>query len=206
MTPRTKEQNEAIRKQRIYQIRNTAAEVYLEKGMNMEMGDIAQKAGLGRGTVYHYYNNKISLIEDLLIEAFEEAKKTTVETLNTHEPPLIRLEQYAKRQLGSWVQQPFVFILFKNLFQSEPVPIENYNELLKNFHTYLYNPVTQAIEEGIHSGQFISIESGTIVKLFFGTLIGTATSYIGKNDDSDETDNANWINDVITVLFKGLKA
>ncbi|MEZ2659714.1 TetR/AcrR family transcriptional regulator [Aneurinibacillus aneurinilyticus] len=123
-------------------MRNTAAEIYLEKGMNMEMGDIARKAGLGRGTVYHYYNNKISLIEDLLIEAFEEAQKITMETLNTNESPLIRLEQYAKCQLGSWIKQPFVFILFKNLFQSEPIPTQNYDELLNNFQTHLYSPVT----------------------------------------------------------------
>lgn len=71
--------------------------------MNMEMGDISRKAGLGRGTVYHYYNNKISLIEDLLIEAFEEAQKITMETLNTNESPLIRLEQYAKCQPGKIV-------------------------------------------------------------------------------------------------------
>ncbi|MED0706710.1 TetR/AcrR family transcriptional regulator [Aneurinibacillus aneurinilyticus] len=187
-------------------MRNTAAEIYLEKGMNMEMGDIARKAGLGRGTVYHYYNNKISLIEDLLIEAFEEAQKITMETLNTNESPLIRLEQYAKCQLRSWIKQPFVFILFKNLFQSEPIPIQNYDELLNNFQTHLYSPVTQAIEEGIHSGQFVSIQSETLVKLFFGTLIGTATSYIGKNNDLDEADRPNWIDDVITVLFKGLKA
>ncbi|WP_156043187.1 hypothetical protein [Paenibacillus sp. UNC451MF] len=43
MTPRTIEQNDAIRKQRIAQIRNTAVEVFLDKGMQMEMGDIARK-------------------------------------------------------------------------------------------------------------------------------------------------------------------
>ncbi|MED0670705.1 hypothetical protein P4S95_10885 [Aneurinibacillus aneurinilyticus] len=52
----------------------------------------------------------------------------------------------------------------------------------------------------------MSIQSETLVKLFFGTLIGTATSYIGKNNDLDEADRPNWIDDVITVLFKGLKA
>lgn len=206
MTPRTKEQNEAIRKQRIYQIRHTAAEVYLEKGMKMEIGDIAKKAGLGRGTVYHYYNNKITLLEDLLLEAFAEAKKITDETLATTEAPLTQLEQYAQLQLKSWVQHPFIFILYKNLFEAEPIPVKNHDELLQNFHTHLYRPVIETIEKGIHSGQLTSIDSETMVRLFLGTLVGTATSYIRKHNGSDETSTTSWINDVMTVLFKGLQA
>ncbi|QDX94114.1 TetR/AcrR family transcriptional regulator [Brevibacillus laterosporus] len=206
MSPRTKEQNDAIRRQRIFQIRHTAAEVFLEKGMNMEMGDIAKRAGIGRGTVYHYYNNKISLLEDVLLEALEEAKKNTDQALQTTYSPLTRLEQYTRLQLSSWVQQPFIFVLFKNFLQSEPIPIQNYNELLQDFHSSLYNPVIETIEEGIQTGQIISIESGIAGKLFLGTLVGTAVSYIGKNDYSDPIANTNWMDDVITVLFRGLKA
>lgn len=97
-----KEQNEAIRRERIFQIRHTAAEVYLEKGLHMEMGDVAKKAGLGRGTVYHYYNNKISLLEDIFLEASKEAQKRTDDA----EPALTRLENYIKTQLSSWIEKP----------------------------------------------------------------------------------------------------
>jgi AcrR family transcriptional regulator len=207
MTPRTKEQNDVIRRQRIYQIRNIAAEVFLEKGINLEIGDIAKKASLGRGTIYHYYNNKITLLEDLLNEAFKEAKKNTIETINTNEDPLIKLEQYARRQLKNWVEQPFVFILFKNfLFQSDAIPVKNSDEILKKFQAQLYNPVVKTIEEGIHSGQLISIDSDTVVRLFFGALVGTVHSYIKQNDGLDITVKTQWIDDVITILFKGLKA
>jgi AcrR family transcriptional regulator len=207
MTPRTKEQNDVIRRQRIYQIRNIAAEVFLEKGLNLEIGDIAKKASLGRGTIYHYYNNKITLLEDLLSEAFKEAKKNTIETINTNEDPIIKLEQYARRQLKTWLEQPFVFILFKNyLLQSDAIPVKNSDERLKNFQAQLYHPVVKTIEEGIHSGQLVSVDSDTIVRLFFGALVGTVHSYIKQNAGLDITVKTQWIDDVITILFKGLKA
>jgi AcrR family transcriptional regulator len=207
MTPRTNEQNAAIRRQRIYQIKNIAAEVFLEKGINMEIGDIAKKAKLGRGTIYHYYNNKIALLEDLLVEAFEGAKKSTIETINTKEGPLIRLEQYARCQLKNWIEHPFRFILFKiYLFQSEAIPVKSNNKLAKEFQTDLYNPVVKTIEDAIHTGQIVSVNSDTAVRVFFGALVGTVHSYSKQDESVAVTVDTQWIDDVVTILFKGLKS
>ncbi|KAF6595930.1 helix-turn-helix transcriptional regulator, partial [Paenibacillus sp. EKM208P] len=66
MSPRTKEQNEEIRLRRLAQIRKAAADVFLNKGPLLEIRDVAVQAGLGYGTVYHYYSNKGNLLHDLL--------------------------------------------------------------------------------------------------------------------------------------------
>jgi AcrR family transcriptional regulator len=73
MTPRTKEQNEEIRLQRLAQIRKSAADVFLNKGPLLEIRDVAAQAGLGYGTVYHYYSNKGDMLHDLLWDALERA-------------------------------------------------------------------------------------------------------------------------------------
>jgi AcrR family transcriptional regulator len=72
MTPRTKEQNEEIRLQRLAQIRKAAADVFLNKGPLLEIRDVAAQAGLGYGTVY-YYSNKGDLLHDLLWDALVRA-------------------------------------------------------------------------------------------------------------------------------------
>lgn len=73
MTPRTKEQNEAIRLRRVHEILRATAEVYLDKGILLEIRDVASAAGLGYGTVYHYYNNKNDLVSDMLYQGLERA-------------------------------------------------------------------------------------------------------------------------------------
>ncbi|SFE77440.1 transcriptional regulator, TetR family [Paenibacillus algorifonticola] len=73
MTPRTKEQNDEIRLRRLAQIRKAAADVFLNKGPLLEIRDVAAQAGLGYGTVYHYYSNKGDLLQDLLWDALERA-------------------------------------------------------------------------------------------------------------------------------------
>ncbi len=75
MTPRTKEQNEQIRIRRMAQILKAAADVYLDKGMLMEIRDVAAEAGLGYGTVYHYYKNKADVLHDLLAQAMNRAEE-----------------------------------------------------------------------------------------------------------------------------------
>lgn len=82
MTPRTKAQNEEIRNRRIAQIVAAAADVYLDKGMLMEIRDVARVAGLGYGTVYHYYKNKIDLLHDLLWQAMERMAMTVQQLID----------------------------------------------------------------------------------------------------------------------------
>lgn len=74
MTPRTKEQNEEIRLRRIHEILWAAAEAYLNKGVLLEIRDVAAAAGLGYGTVYHYYSNKNDLVADMLQQGLERAE------------------------------------------------------------------------------------------------------------------------------------
>ncbi|MFS0840266.1 TetR/AcrR family transcriptional regulator [Paenibacillus sp. 1P03SA] len=93
MTPRTKEQNEEIRLRRLAQIRKAAADVFLNKGPLLEIRDVAAQAGLGYGTVYHYYSNKGDLLHDLLWDALERAGgwlETTLEAL-----PKVTLEAWS---------------------------------------------------------------------------------------------------------------
>lgn len=85
MTPRTKEQNEEIRLRRIREILQAAAEVYLDKGIVLEIRDVAAAAGLGYGTVYHYYDNKNDLVSDMLYQGLERAEALWVGELSPAE-------------------------------------------------------------------------------------------------------------------------
>ncbi|MBN6185618.1 TetR/AcrR family transcriptional regulator [Aneurinibacillus sp. BA2021] len=207
MCPRTKEQNEQIRKKRMMQIRTVAAEVYLEKGLRMEIGDIAKKAGIGRGTVYHYYNNKIALLEDLLYDALQTARQLTAETLEHAGCPVERLKVYVRKQLQMWIEQPFVFILYKNFFQDhEPLPIQNNRELALRVHEELYLPVLDTIREGTFAGKLRNAGETAAVDWFFGTLIGmTAIRLNQKRNTTYAADHATWIEDVTDIVWHGFQ-
>lgn len=100
MTPRTKEQNEDIRLRRLAQIRKAAADVFLNKGPLLEIRDVAAQAGLGYGTVYHYYSNKGDLLHDLLWDALERAGGWL------KAPLMAPLEPLLKVPLGAQLKAP----------------------------------------------------------------------------------------------------
>lgn len=117
MTPRTKEQNEDIRLRRLVQIRKAAADVFLNKGPLLEIRDVAAEAGLGYGTVYHYYSNKGDLLHDLLWDALDRAAEW-LKSPPMAEPELplkIPLESSAAgvRLLQLWAEDHAIYLLCK---------------------------------------------------------------------------------------------
>ncbi|MBW4841124.1 MAG: TetR/AcrR family transcriptional regulator [Paenibacillaceae bacterium] len=122
MTPRTKEQNEEIRLRRLAQIRMAAADVFLDKGLTLEIRDVAAEAGLGYGTVYHYYSNKGDLLHDVLWTALDRAGEwmdrgdpgdippTGTEDADVIADPLVAA---GARLLQLWAEDHGVYLLYK---------------------------------------------------------------------------------------------
>ncbi|WP_068785112.1 TetR/AcrR family transcriptional regulator [Paenibacillus phocaensis] len=108
MTPRTKEQNEEIRLRRLAQIRRAAADVFLDKGMTLDIRDVAAAAGLGYGTVYHYYSNKGDLLYDVLWTAMDRAGEWLV--AGNKGDPLVAA---GVRLLEMWAEDHGVYLLYK---------------------------------------------------------------------------------------------
>ncbi len=69
MTPRTKEQFEAIRQKSRRKILEAALQLFAEKGyLPTSMDTIARRAGVSKGLVYNYFHGKEHLLRTLLEE------------------------------------------------------------------------------------------------------------------------------------------
>ncbi len=67
MSPRTEEQFKAIREQRKAHIRDVALEVFALEGYHgASISKIAKKAGISKGLLYNYFDNKEDVIRDIL--------------------------------------------------------------------------------------------------------------------------------------------
>lgn len=71
--PRTKQQVDAIRQQRVNQILDVALDVFAYKGFHSAtINDIAQKAGVAKGLLYHYYSSKEELLSHIVINGMNK--------------------------------------------------------------------------------------------------------------------------------------
>jgi AcrR family transcriptional regulator len=72
MSPRTTQQNEAIRVEREQQILDAALAVFAQKGYgDTRIGDIADAAGIAKGTIYLYFESKDALFEAVFLRMFD---------------------------------------------------------------------------------------------------------------------------------------
>ncbi|SDF08319.1 DNA-binding transcriptional regulator, AcrR family [Fontibacillus panacisegetis] len=150
MTPRTKEQNEIIRIRRIAQIVKAAADVYLDKGVLMEIRDVAASAELGYGTVYHYYKNKTDLLHDVLWQAMERAAVEMAELVNSDIAASANQRSYTgwgSRLLKLWARDHGLYLLCQlggDHFRS--LPEQFAGALTVAYHENVLRPVSAMIE------------------------------------------------------------
>jgi len=73
MAPRTEEQYEEIRQTKRRLIKETALELFAEKGFHStSINDIAKKAGISKGLIYNYFKSKDELITEIIHWGMDE--------------------------------------------------------------------------------------------------------------------------------------
>lgn len=197
MSPRTKEQNEAIREMRMNQIMQAAAEVYLEKGIQLEVRDVAVKAELGYGTVYHYYKNKHMLLEDLLWDALSRTESAVLPAITGNGGNFLKAETFSRLLLRKCIQDPSVFILLKSVVDNfHHFPGNRFSKLFAEFQERVYLPFVGMIREGIGSKS-----TENTANLIFGSLVGYAALNIHHNM-RNEMD----VDGIVDIIFSGIRS
>lgn len=99
MTPRTPEQNEAIREQTRRQIKDAAFDLFARKGFsNTRVSSIADEAEISKGLIYHYFQSK----KEILKAIFDDLASIGDRAMDFPEelPPEDRLEQMLEMTFG----------------------------------------------------------------------------------------------------------
>jgi TetR/AcrR family transcriptional regulator len=206
LSPRTPEQNEEIRQQRIRQILDAAREVYIEKGfLAAEIGEITKKAGIARGLFYYYYKDKHELFQTLFEGALAAAVQFVSARLKTNQPPLERLEQYALHYLKTSVHQPKMVIFFRDLYQDIPAVFgERADDISKNFVVNIHKPLADTFEEAMEQGVVQSGDPYLISQIFWGGISGAMFTITGNELRPEDPKTSEFIQQTMNVLFYGL--
>ncbi|NMO98053.1 TetR/AcrR family transcriptional regulator [Paenibacillus lemnae] len=197
MSPRTKEQNEAIREMRMSQIMNAAAEVYLEKGIQLEIRDVSLKAELGYGTVYHYYKNKHMLLEDLLWDALLRVESSVMPALNGNDNDKFKSVSFTRLLLQKCMQDPAIFILLKSVADNfHHFPGNRFTKLFAEFQVRVYQPFVEQILKEIDSKS-----PENTANFIFGSLVGYAALNIHHQLQSEMD-----VQRIVDLMFTGIQS
>ncbi len=93
MSPKTKEQFEAIRQRSAAGIMQAALELFAHQGYSgTSISAIAKEAGVSKGLIYNYYPSKEALLEAIILGAVDKGDDAFQENLNLDLPPGAQLE------------------------------------------------------------------------------------------------------------------
>ena len=75
------------------QIYQAALKILAKKGFhNTKMQDVAEKAGLGKGTLYWYFKSKEELFQFVIRTGFEEFNQSVIDAIDIVDSPLDKLK------------------------------------------------------------------------------------------------------------------
>lgn len=145
------------------EIREAARQVFARRGVRgTGLTHVAEAAGMGRSSLYHYYPDKDALLRDLVRHTLDQERALFRACLRGEGPPLKRIE----RLMGSCVDLFPEWAAFGRMLLDLRVADAR---LFRNFFREARGELADVIREGQRSG---AVRTGFEPQLMAATLIG----------------------------------
>ncbi len=181
-------------------IRNSALKYFLRYGFQKSsIDEIAEDAGIGKGTVYNYFSNKQELFTKTSIwwreKQFKEIEREIdkIERADDKILMLLNLEVLSFRKVYKEYRMTEKVIY-------ELISLKESNEVLEKRDIELYQ---KYLEQGYKQGIFCKQPFRQYAELLNTTVLQFSMRWI---TDMNEADAVNEINTLISLMLKAMKA
>jgi TetR/AcrR family fatty acid metabolism transcriptional regulator len=170
------------KKEKQKNIIQSAARVFSQKGFaRTTVSDIAQEAGIGKGTFYEYFESKEVVIylafEYFMEELVPDFKGIVQKSISASEKISLMIKGFS-RILQSKEKQDLLsltFDIWAEGIRSQPHR-KSIEMKMKQFYKDYREPVVKVLEQGIQSGEFRSdikteVEASVLVGLLDGLMV-----------------------------------
>ncbi len=188
MVPLPKDEN---KRQRIIK---AAIQVFAEVGVsNGKIATIASKAGIGKGTIYEYFNSKddifIAVFEDFFIQmmgGYEQLAAMPIDPVQKIGMMFDYTYDYLDEHLsGDHRSEWLIFLeIFLQGFRDEMLGGDklSFARILRD----MYNLFKPFVDEGISAGVFKPLDSEHVTFIIFAALDGIGMHYFINRDHYDK--------------------
>lgn len=176
MSPRNEEQNELIKDERREQIMSAALRLFATRGFAAtKISDIAARAGLSHGLVYHYFKSKEEIFHVLL----ERAMQTSTQSIQSVEAlalsPIEKVRQIARYILGgiaSFEDSAYYFLIVAQASVMEDPGAEN--KKLLSASGLSFQAMVRILKAGQEAGDIRNEDPLSMAFTFFAAIQGLA--------------------------------
>ncbi|MBL6449241.1 TetR/AcrR family transcriptional regulator [Fulvivirga sp. 29W222] len=171
MSPRTKEQFQEIREQSRVKILMAALEVFAEKGYHSSsIGEIAKKAGVAKGSVYHYFESKEAVLQEVIVNGVTELEGIM---------KLVQSKASPKEQLETLVSLSFDSVRDRKDFWQLYFSLLTQLNLPKSLEQIMGPMITDMFTFITHLMEALGVENAAIeAKMLGATMDGAFLHYL----------------------------
>ncbi|QNO14270.1 TetR/AcrR family transcriptional regulator [Alkalicella caledoniensis] len=157
-------------------IRDAAIQLFYEQGINdTSIQQIAKAAGIAKGTIYLYYKDRESLIEDVVGYCYKQHLTFSMVGVKDQVSCCNKLKLRVRNFLFWTHNNPKEAAVIRSYY----VPV-NLNETENVFFEQSYSINKKIIQEGLDKGEIKQLPIDFICKIFFSLVEGMST-YAKKN-------------------------
>lgn len=177
-----------------------AAKVFSEENFyQVKVQEIADAAGIGKGTIYEYFNSKEELFHEMLREGFKQYYQVVRIDPNDERSIWIKLEEFLKNNVYFVSEnRQIAYLLLSNNHPFQQKLTSQIMEVRKS----LLHDMEQTFQLAINEGEIEKKPIDLLARIFWGAFMEVVSSMIllEGNPPDDET-----IKEVIGTFKKGLE-
>lgn len=192
--PLTEEEQEKRRKE----IFDASVHLFLEKGFTeTSMREIARASGVGKSTLYDYYQSKDEILVSYFAEEISKITRRAKEISQENISNLEKLKRIMQMHMGYLLANKQVFL--KLSLEAQRLIAESQAQIQKHRHDY-QDMLRSLIEEGIRSGEFKAINPLFAARSIFSLL--SLAVYTSRPTGTPEE----MLEEAIIIFFQGIQA
>lgn len=166
------------------QIMEAALQIFSAKGFHLaKIEDIAQEAGVGKGTVYEYFESKEDLFKEILKEGMFTFDELIAEELSEVETTKDKLQGLIRQSLFIWKR---FYPLAKSTIMETTFLDPPFRSWLMEKHYQRLLLIRDIVEEGIQKQEIRPINGLHFAYLFYGGLGVLANAYEEEDLQSEK--------------------
>ncbi|OCL26510.1 hypothetical protein U472_10970 [Orenia metallireducens] len=189
---------EKSKKERLIQ---ASIKLFAQQGYhNTTVAEIADEAGVAKGTVYWYFNSKEELFWGIIVSRIESInEKITEEVSKINKTAIEKIGTVIRLQLNLFKDNKNIV---KMIHESSFSPGENFYKKMQQLRAIGINSVAKIVKEGQENGEFVvDIEAEELANFILGSISGSYNPSVYKLDKVEEKTDL-----ILNIILNGVKA
>lgn len=157
-------------------------ELVVEQGVyGTSMSQLSRKSGIASSTIYHYFNNKHAIIEELFYMVYQDFGTSALSNLPNEDSLEKQLKAMWRNLYNYFVINPLAFKFSELVEIPSIVNQESVNKVKKNLE-----PIKNILLEGIKAGELKDINVRLIMQLGYGHIVSAVRLHMKKELEMNE--------------------